>query len=400
MSRFLFVVPPLAGHINPTAAIAAELAGRAHEVAWVGHRVALEPLVPAGARIFPVAEEISDGRLRAFRERWLGLRGFAELKFFWEEFLIPLGHMMLPAVGAAIDAFGPDVIVSDQQALAGALASRRTGLPWATSATTSSELTRPLAALPRVESWVIECMAAFQRAHGVPDPVDLRWSDHLVMIYSTTELLGRLDGVPEHFVFTGPVLNATPREVAFPWDRLDPVRRTVLVSLGTLNAEAGGRFFRTLVDAVDEEADRWQLIIVAPPALIGPVPPHVLVREYVPQLSLLAKVDAVVCHGGHNTACEALAHGLPLVVAPIRDDQPIVAAQIERAGAGVRVRFGRVRAPELRDALRAVLDNPAYRAAARRIQASFDAAGGAAAAADHLAELADRALASRGGRRG
>ncbi|MEV4236180.1 MULTISPECIES: nucleotide disphospho-sugar-binding domain-containing protein [unclassified Nocardia] len=393
MSRFLFVVPPLAGHINPTAAISVELAERGHEVAWVGHRVALEPLLPAGTRIFPVADAVSEERLRAFHERWLRLRGIAELKFFWEEFLIPLGHVMLPAVGAAIDTFVPDVIVSDQQALSGALAARRAGLPWATSVTTSSELTRPLAAMPKVESWVIECMAAFQRAHGVTDPVDLRWSDYLVMIYSTTALIGRRDGIPGHFVFPGPVLNTTLRDVAFPWDWLDPVRRTVLASLGTLNAGAGGRFFRTLVDAVADEADRLQLIIAAPPALIGSVPPHVLVREYVPQLSLLAKVDAVVCHGGHNTVCEALAHGLPVVVAPIRDDQPVVAAQIECAGAGVQVRFAHVRTPELREAIRAVLDNPAYRSAARQVQASFEAAGGAVAAADHLAKLADRSLA-------
>ena len=53
-----------------------------------------------------------------------------------------------------------------------------------------------------------------------------------------------------------------------------------------------------------------------------------------------ARADAApgrgVTHGGHNTVCEALAHGLPLVVAPIRDDQPTVAAQVVQAGAGVR----------------------------------------------------------------
>ena len=36
MSRYLFVVPPLVGHINPTLAVAEQLAGRGHEVAWTG----------------------------------------------------------------------------------------------------------------------------------------------------------------------------------------------------------------------------------------------------------------------------------------------------------------------------------------------------------------------------
>jgi UDP:flavonoid glycosyltransferase YjiC (YdhE family) len=50
-------------------------------------------------------------------------------------------------------------------------------------------------------------------------------------------------------------------------------------------------------------------------------------------------MSAVVCHGGHNTVCEAVAHGVPLVVTPIRDDQPIIARQVADAGAGIRLHF-------------------------------------------------------------
>jgi MGT family glycosyltransferase len=118
------------------------------------------------------------------------------------------------------------------------------------------------------------------------------------------------------------------------------------------------------------------------------VPANFLQRPYVPQLALLPRVDAVVCHGGHNTTCEALAHGLPLVIAPIKDDQPIVADQVVAAGAGLRIKFGRVQPDELRAAVTRVLAEPAFRAAAERVRASFAAAGGAEAAATALAELA------------
>jgi UDP:flavonoid glycosyltransferase YjiC (YdhE family) len=57
-------------------------------------------------------------------------------------------------------------------------------------------------------------------------------------------------------------------------------------------------------------------------------------------------------------------------------------------GAGIQVRFGRVQSAEMAVALRSVLGDPAYRAAARRIGDSFVLAGGAAAAADHLEKLA------------
>jgi MGT family glycosyltransferase len=162
----------------------------------------------------------------------------------------------------------------------------------------------------------------------------------------------------------------------------------MVVSLGTVNTEAGGRFFATAVQAVAPLANRLQTILVAPPDLIGVVSDHILVRDFVPLLDLLPHLDAVICHGGHNTVCEALAHAVPLVVAPIRDQQPVVARQVVDAGVGARVHFGRVDAGGLRNAITTVLDNPSYRAAAQRVQASFAAAGGADAAADHLEKLA------------
>lgn len=52
-----------------------------------------------------------------------------------------------------------------------------------------------------------------------------------------------------------------------------------------------------------------------------------------PAGDLLPHAAAVRCHAGHNTVCEALARGVPLVLAPIEDDRPIVAQQVEWAGA-------------------------------------------------------------------
>jgi MGT family glycosyltransferase len=189
-------------------------------------------------------------------------------------------------------------------------------------------------------------------------------------------------------VFAGPALTVRPDRVPFHWEWLDRGRQHVLVSLGTLNQASGERFFRTAVDALAPLGGQLQAIIVAPPQLHVGVPPHILFAGQVPQLALLPHLSAVVSHGGHNTVSEALAHGLPLVIAPIRDDQPVIAKLVADAGAGVLVRFDQVQAAQLRDAVRAVLGDPRYAAAARRVRDSFIAAGGAATAADHLERLA------------
>ncbi len=389
MSRFLFVVPPEVGHTFPTVAVGQELTNRGPQVAWAGYPEAVRPLLPPSARLIPVAASFGGETRTQIQARSLGLRGAAAFRFHWADYAIPLATSMVPGVTAAVDEFRPDVLVVDQLALAGALVAHQRGLPWATSATTSVELTDPLALLPKLADWALRHLDAVQRGFGVSEGqcVDLRFSEHLVLVFSTEALIGPVGAFPSHYAFVGPSIGVRAGADTFPWGWLDPSRQHVLVSLGTCNREAGRRFFATAVAAVAPLAGRLQAILVAPSDHLGPVPDHVLVREFVPQLDLLAHLDAVVSHAGHNTVCETLAHGVPLVVAPIRDDQPAIARQVTDVGAGVRVRFGRVGTTEFQGALPTGLDAPSYRAAARRVQASFAAAGGAAAAADHLEKL-------------
>ena len=51
MARFLFVVPPLVGHVNPTNSVGRELERAGHEVAWVGHPGTVRKRLPEGARL-------------------------------------------------------------------------------------------------------------------------------------------------------------------------------------------------------------------------------------------------------------------------------------------------------------------------------------------------------------
>ncbi|MFD3723111.1 glycosyltransferase [Streptomyces sp. NPDC058674] len=404
MSRFLFVVPPLVGHINPAVGVAAALAARGHRVAWAGEPGLVRRLAGRDATVHPCPPPGAGLGAGTARDavRPAEMRGPEALRFLWERFLVPLAEAMAPGVRQAVDAFRPDVVVADQQALAGALVAEDLRLKWATSATTSAEFTDALASMPRVAAWN-EALLRDLRAR-IGDPAgsgDPRFSPHLVLAFSTPELAGPAVRGGDRVRWVGPSLTARPAG-AFPWERLDPGRALVLVTLGTANTDVGARFLDRAARALRDRAARVQAVVVDPEGTLGGADAgavtgsgrgagdrDVIALPAVPQLELLARADAVVCHGGHNTVCEALWHGVPLVVAPIRDDQPVVAAQVAGAGAAVRIRFGRAGADTIGAAVDTVLDDPGPRAAARTIARAFRSAGGAPAAARHLERLAD-----------
>ncbi|MBJ8348324.1 glycosyltransferase [Antrihabitans sp. YC2-6] len=393
MSRFMFVVPPLAAHVHPTSAVGLELLQRGHDVAWVGHQDQIASMLPAGVDIIDVGEDSPhpagfSNWAESLEVRRMEMRGVVAFRFLWEEFLVPLAASMVPGIEKAVSNFAPDVLAVDQHTVGGAVVARQHDLPWATMAIMSAELVDPLPG--KLQDWVRQQLDGLWRQFGdggvgVPLTADLRFSDRLVVAFTSEALVGSVDRFPDFYKFVGPSI--APRTGEFPWEWLDPNREHVLLSLGTVSGPIGERFLDTAIEAVAELGDRLQLIVVAPPRTIQSNASHVLVRNWVPYLELLPHLDAIVCHAGHTTTCEALAHGVPLVMAPIRDDQPVVAWQVENAGAGLRVKFGRVRPPEVRDALLRVLDDASFREAARRIKESFTAAGGAAAAADHLERM-------------
>jgi len=312
--------------------------------------------------------------------------GFTAVKSLWEGFIVPFTRFTLPSVEKAVGESRPDVVVTDQHALAGGLVAERNGVPWATFCTSTIELGDPFRQLPKVDAWIRAHVAALSAAAGLPDGPDPRFSPHLVIAFTSAFFLGDRS-YPDHYALVGPALSARPAAQSFPWDRLDPARRHVLVTVGTMADDVAMDFYERAVQALRPLGDRLQAIVIAPASLPG-TPEHIMLLPRVPQVELMPHLDAVVCHAGLNTVSEALSCGVPLVVAPHTRDQPINGAEVVRIGAGVRLHFHRARPEQMRTAVLTVLTDPGYRAAAGRVRDSFTAAGGAPAAAARLERLA------------
>ncbi|GAA4264432.1 glycosyltransferase [Frondihabitans peucedani] len=91
---------------------------------------------------------------------------------------------------------------------------------------------------------------------------------------------------------------------------------------------------------------------------LGELPGDWLVREFLPQVTLLRAAAAAVTHGGNNSVTEAMTAGVPVVVLPFSTDQFAGAEALERAGFGVALPPNTATAAELADGISRALALP------------------------------------------
>jgi MGT family glycosyltransferase len=362
--------------------VAELLAAQGHTVAWAVHARQIGDKLPPRSRVYSLdtaADADSAGAAPA-------ARGPESVRLYFEEYAMPMARRVLQPLEASVRDFCPEVMVVDHQMQGGALVARKLGLPWVSLVTTSASIQR---ITPTLDAWVAEHYLGLQRTYLQPEMIVERpdFSPHRVIVFSIEALIGTAHALIEApYRFVGPAHGPGRRQIDFPWDWLRADRRKLLVTLGTVSRDHDSRFFEVIMAAVADLPD-VQAVLAAPMHLAAQAPDNVLVRDYVPQLELLQRIDGVICHAGHNTVCEALTRGLPLIVAPIRDDQPVIARQVIDAGAALFMRYGKVTPAAARSAIEKLFSTPALVAAARTLGQTLREAPGAAGAAALIAEL-------------
>jgi UDP:flavonoid glycosyltransferase YjiC (YdhE family) len=263
------------------------------------------------------------------------------------------------AVLALCAAWSPDVVVCDETDFGAMVAAERSGVPHATVLVTAAGFVRPELVAGPVD--------ALRAEHGLdPDPGMAMPSRHLV-----------LSPFPPSFrdpAFPLPATGHPLRLAAF--DGGDGRRSgppTVYLTLGTIfNIESGDLFDRALAALGDLPVDVIATVgAQLDPRRFGPQPANVRIEAYIPQAAVLPRCDAMVSHGGSGSVVGALAAGLPSVVLPMGADQPLNAARCEALGVGIALDAYTASPADIREAVRTVLGEPAYRDSARRVQAEI-----------------------------
>ena len=382
------------GHVNPTLALGGELLHRGHDVAWISLDPSLESRLPFGGRLLTVRYETNEDKrhreeedgyyLKSIEQK--NVQGAESIKFLFEDVLIPMNRYMYVGIDKVLDAWRPDVLINDHQLFAGAIAACRKKIPYATSVTAPAALDTQWE-LPGIFEWENKKIVALQQELGLEGPDSVACSDSAALVFTSRELFGDRP-LPEHYRLIGPVIHRRQTQESFPWDKFLRAgdRPRILVSIGTTFDHAYKKgFFVRVAEALGNQP--LTAVVVSEQGLLDQWTENFIVRERVPQLDLLPHLDTVVCHGGHNTVCESLLFGIPLVVIPIAYDQSHVASQVTRAGCGLRLNFRRFKAADLRAAVWSAIREEPYRQAATRIRHSFQQAGGVEAAAAILEDL-------------
>ena len=246
-------------------------------MAWVGHPGVLKTRL-LKTHMFPLDDQVPDALLEKTTANAHRVRGLQAFKFLWEDFAIPLARASLTDVQAAIDDYAPDVVIVDQQMLAGALVCRkqeRVGdvcnhVGWRDN---------PLQALPKIREWMHEQLHQLQKDYGLIPVRHVDRSPHCNLVFSSRLLVGDMaEQLPDTMHFVGLAAQGRPINVPFPWEQLCEGPK-VFVSLGTVNQARGQRFF----DAIQEAArgQNFQVVLVAPEDMVPNPPPNVIRADFV-----------------------------------------------------------------------------------------------------------------------
>lgn len=183
---------------------------------------------------------------------------------------------------------------------------------------------------------------------------------------------------PNRF-YVAPSIDFDRSEPDFPWDRLTPGKPILYCSLGSQSHLFPGSrdFLQAVIDMLSQQS-AWQGIVSVGP-LLSPsqfrVPgENVLLVNVAPQLQVLQRASLMITHGGLSSVKECIYYGVPMLVFPLKRDQPGNAARVVYHGLGVMGNPKRISVEKLRTLVGAVQGSPSIRANIEAMSQEFQRA--------------------------
>lgn len=410
MTRFLFTTWEGGGHVQPMLLVARDLAARGHAVLALSDpcnasdAAALDvPFRAWTTAPFQNGKARDDDRLRDHEAD----NPLAVIQRLLDRVMAGPALAYARDTLAAIDAFGPDVVVSQELLLGPMAAAEVRGLPLALLAANVWSLPTLPGAPPfgagmlpaasdeerGMHAMVSQMSRTFFQA-GLPD---LNAARAALGLPSLNDLFEQLDIARAILLATSKAFDFAPEPLPAPFVHVGPYLADpawaepftqpagdaplVLVSFSSLY-QAQEPVLRAVIAALGQLPVRG---VVTTGPTIDPAeleaPDNVVVVRSAPHGDLLEDAALFVTHAGHGSTLRPLMAGVPLLCLPMGRDQNDNAARVTHRGAGLTLPADA--APDaIAAAARRLLDEPAFKAAAQALGAAIradEAARGAAA---------------------
>lgn len=368
--RILLTHQPLTGHFHAMVPLAIALRDAGHEVAFATGARFGKVVERAGFRVFACGIDYVDApmTLESIADwpeccaRFPGKLALQQVCGFVEGFAPAMAEDLLPLVAE----WRPHVIVREPLEFGGYLAAETYGLPCA------SVMWGIYISVPEVVPDSLHALRA--RFNLPPDPALVSVDRDLVLKFLPMSWTNHASAEPASLrAFCAPPWDH-PGESELPeWFARLPDQPTVYATLGTTFNRAP-EVFQTLMEALADEPINVVITIgrTNDPESLPPPPNNVTIAQYIPQTLILPHCEAIIFHGGYNSLLSGLWNGLPMVVIPMGGGDQWPTAQICAAqGVGIHVDESPLTAAAVRQAVRAVLHEPGYRARAQEVRAEI-----------------------------
>jgi MGT family glycosyltransferase len=408
MSKIIVITVPVEGHFNPFAPIITKLVQNGHDVICFAGRKFQKRVENIGATFLPPPLKW-DASIQETYDIFPELRnksGLAQLKLYIKLVMFDPVPDLIGELKDQIDCFQPDLIISDSFLIVGSWVTEFYNIPSVLISVVP--LSIPGKNIPPFGLGLLPRKSLFSKLRNN----FLRWLLNKLLFNDVQKYgeekrnrvglpaLGKSffkqgfenanlffhtsipnfeyprEEVHPKLRFIGPIITPSNINYIKPkwWPEIEKDIPVVLINQGTVSKK-----YDDLILPAIEALKNEKIILIAVPVKEGEImnlPENVHTELYIPFGNLLPHIDLLITNGGFGGTQNALANGIPIIIAGATEDKMEVAARLEYSGAGINLKNQKPTSKNIIKAYRKIMSDHSYKQKAMELKeyyAKFDA---------------------------
>ena len=408
MSKIIVITVPVEGHFNPFVPIITRLVQNGHNVICFAGRKFQQRVENTGATFLPPPLKW-DTSIQETYDVFPELRnksGLAQLRLYIKLVMFDPVPDLINELKSQIDNFQPDLIISDTFLIVGSWVTEFYNIPSVRISVLPLNIPGKnippfgLGLLPgksllskwrnNILRWLFSKLLfndiqkygeEIRNRIGLPASgksfVKKEFENaNLFLHTSIPNFEYPREEFPPKLRFIGPII--TPPNINYKkpewWSEIEKDIPVVLINQGTVSKDHDDLILPA-IEALKNE----KIIVIAVPVKEGEImnlPENVYTELYIPFGNLLPHIDLLITNGGLGGTQNALAYGIPIIIAGATEDKMEVAARLEYSGAGINLRKQKPTSKDIVKAYRKIMSDQSYKQKAKELKehyAKFDA---------------------------